>query len=191
MAGDFACRCLLLVKRVLYERRKFAFYCYCDRQGPGKRHPAIIEYTGYDQIPVPFRSRVLPYRWMNAVYYRFRRGQARLLCVSQDGHHLDAYGWIQDWNPFRRSFKAIADSGTMLGPYWTDPNQRGKGLYGILLGHSLAISSPNQPIIICTTPDNTASRRGIEKAGFQSLGIWEWSRWGMLFSRCRELTDEP
>ena len=121
--------------------------------------------------------------------YRMRRGKARWLCCSEDGRRVDAYGWIQDWSLFRRRYGAIAARGTMLGFYWTSPAMRGRGLRGRLLAHSLAVCSKDRPIVICVSPDNPASRRGIEKAGFAPLGEWEGTTWFRCFGRLRRISD--
>lgn len=118
-----------------------------------------------------------------------RRGKARLLCFSEDGLQLDAYGWIQDWSLFRRRYGAIATEGVMLGYYWTAPAARGRGLYGRLLSHSLALCRKDRPILIATTPDNTASQRGIVKAGFQSRGEWEVCSYFRWFSWMRRVAN--
>jgi GNAT superfamily N-acetyltransferase len=119
--------------------------------------------------------------------YRLRREEARLLCLSEDGLHLDAYGWIQDWRPFRRRFGALAQTGTMLGPYWTAPEARGRGLYGRLLAHSLSLCDRDRPILIGTSPENKPSQRGIEKAGFKPRGEWVLRLYLRFFSDLRRI----
>ena len=109
---------------------------------------------------------------------RLKRGDARLLCLMEQGK-LCAYGWIQRWRPFRRRLAWLADDGIVLGPYWTAPSQRGKGFYGLLLGHSIALCPERyrKPLLIFARPDNKPSLRGIEKAGFVRLGVYEVSSW--------------
>ena len=60
-------------------------------------------------------------------------GNAKLLCYSEYNQRLQAFGWIQTWKPFRHKFGRLAKDGVMLGPYWTEPHNRGRGLYGKLL----------------------------------------------------------
>ena len=183
-------RFINLLGRFIYEKRRYLFYGYIPEQGGGCADPHVKVYAAWDEIPLHFRKRALGSPWMNAMYYRMRRGEARLLCYSEDGQRLDAYGWIQDWRPFRRRFGAIADHGTMLGFYWTAPEARGRGLYGRLLAHSLFLCPKDRPILMATSPDNPASRRGIEKAGFASLGEWEGCVWFRWFSRMRRVSHE-
>ncbi len=175
-----------LLRRFIYERRRYLFYTYDKKQGEGRADPYIFVYSNWGSIPVHYRKIAVASPWTNAMYYRMKQGQARLLCYSKDGQKLDAYGWIQDWRPFRRRFGAIASQGTMLGFYWTAPEARGQGLYGRLLSHSISLCSKEQPIVICASPDNKASQRGIEKAGFKPLGEWEMRLYFRWFLRMNQ-----
>lgn len=89
------------------------------------------------------------------------------------GPELAAYGWLQCWGPLRREFWWLADDAICLGPYWTSPNLRGQGLYGRLLAHSLAECAERfreKDVYIWVERENVSSCRGIERAGFRSLG---------------------
>lgn len=174
--------------RLVYQKRRYLFYAYDSKQGPGGLDPHVKDYGSWEEIPKPFRKIATPYPWLNVMYYRMKRGKARWLSYSEDGRQLDAYGWIQDWSIFRRRYGAIADRGTMLGYYWTAPAARGRGLYGRLLAHSLALCEKDRPIVIATSPDNGASQRGIEKAGFRSLGEWEGRIFFRWFSQMRRVS---
>lgn len=168
-----------LLKRLMRERRSCLFYAYAATQGTGCAQANIRVFTNWGSLPEAWRRLIVPAPWLDPKFYRLGRGLARLLCCSEDGRTLDAYGWIQDWKPFRRQFGALATEGTMLGPYRTIPHARGRGLYQRLLLHSLSVCSLDKPVLIYTTPDNVASRRGIEKAGFRFLGTWVIERrWG-------------
>ena len=182
-------RALQFLGRCIREKRRYLFYGYQPAQGAGMVDPDVQVYSEWKAVPPHFRKIAAASPWRNAMYYRMRRGQARLLCCSKDGVRLAAYGWIQDWAPFRRRFGAIAQDGAMLGFYWTAPEVRGQGLYGRLLAHSLAVCSKERPIVICVSPDNPASRRGIEKAGFAPLGEWEGTTWFRCCGRLRRISD--
>ena len=165
-----------LLRRFVHERRLCRFYAYDPRQGTGQADARIRIYSTWAELPEAVRRVALPRFRMNAMYYRMRRGEARLLCHSEDGKPVDAYGWIQGWRPFQRKFAALARDGLMLGPYWTAPEARGHGLYGRLLGHSLSVCLKDRPILIYTSPDNSASQRGIAKAGLQPCRGWQLHR---------------
>ena len=178
-----------LLLRFVFEKRRYLFYGYDPRQGGGQADAQITVYNRWEEIPRAYRRIAAAAPWRNAMFYRIRRGGARLLCCSPDGTRLEAYGWVQDWRPFRRRFGAVAVEGTMLGFYWTAPEARGRGLYGRLLAHSLAVCDRTRPVLIVTSPENKASQRGIEKAGFQPLGEWEARIWLRCFSRMRRISD--
>jgi L-amino acid N-acyltransferase YncA len=97
---------------------------------------------------------------------------AVLLAVVTQGD-LAAYGWIQTWRPHRRQFAWLARDAVCLGPYWTNPRLRGRGLYQQLLAHSVRECQqrfPEKEIYVWSLVSNPASIRGLEKAGFRSLG---------------------
>ena len=52
----------------------------------------------------------------------------------------------------------------------TIPDQRGKGLYGLLLRSIVCNAQWSKQFVIYTAPDNHASARGILKAGFRDDG---------------------
>lgn len=178
-----------LLGRLVYEKRQYKFYGYQPGQGDGRTDPHIRVYETWGDIPIRFRKIAAAAPWRNVMYYRMKRGGARLMCYSEDGERLDAFGWIQDWRPFRRRFGAIAREGTMVGFYWTAPESRGRGYFSRLLAHGLALSDKKRPIIVCVGTENVASWRGVEKAGFASLGEWEGRVWFRCFSRMRRISD--
>jgi hypothetical protein len=119
-----------------------------------------------------------------------RRG-ARLLCIVKEGR-LAAYGWIQKWDPFPRRFRWLAPRGTILGYFWTAREDRGQGLYGLLLDHCLAMAPDlGLPVIVYAVPQNKSSIRGLEKAGFARLGKYELTcRFFGLICSHRTLSQE-
>ncbi len=178
-----------LVKKFIYERRLILFYSYDSKQGEGCIDPRIQVYEKYNDVPEYFRKTILPRPWINTMYFRMKRDGAKLLCYSEDGIRLLAYGWIQDWHPFRHRFRAIAKEGVMLGFYWTAPAARGQGLYGRLLSHSLHLCKKEKPIIIATSPKNIPSQKGIEKAGVKFLGKWDFLCCLRLRIRFKKICD--
>lgn len=107
---------------------------------------------------------------------RLRRQRAVLLTATAGGQ-LIGYGWLQSWESVRREFWWLADDGVCLGPYWTHPEQRGRGVYGRLLAHSLAECRRRgwTELYIWADAANAASIRGITKAGFRPRGLHEVS----------------
>ncbi len=98
----------------------------------------------------------------------------RLLYLAEGGRFL-AYGWIRAWDPFPRRLRWLAPRGTILGDFWTAPESRGRGLYGRLLKHCLAIREDGREaaVIVYAATWNRQSLRGLEKAGFVRLGKYE------------------
>lgn len=176
--------------RLLFERRRCRFYAADDRPGPGKDDPDVRVFDSWRAVPKEVRAIVCPHPWRDTVVHRMNGGEARLLCLSCPGRPVAAYGWIQDWRPFRRWFAELASEGTMLGPYWTDPDVRGQGMYGRLLAHSLAICDRSRPVLVYASPENRASQRGLEKAGFRRLGDWDLTLCLRQRIRLRQMTSE-
>ncbi len=178
-----------LLSRMAHEKRVCRFYSHDPKRSAGQADSRVTVYEKWMDIPVEFRQVAVPSPWLNVMFYRLKRGEAKLLCYFEEGHRLDAYGWVQDWRPFRRKFGSLAENGTMLGPYWTAPEARGRGLYGRLLSHSLALCLQDGPALIYTSSGNLASQRGIEKAGFHFLGEWELRVWLRVFIRFQRVDD--
>ena len=103
---------------------------------------------------------------------RVARGEAVLLTMTEETE-LAAFGLLQTWPTQRREFWWLDRHGICLGPYWTNPAFRGRGLYGRLLEHSLFECGrrwPDLPLYIWADYRNESSIRGIVKAGFEPCG---------------------
>lgn len=177
------------IKNICYKKQKCCFYRYDDAvEIPSENFDThITVYSSYAAIPLNYRVVTVPSSWRSKAYYRLKNGTAKLLCYSENGISLDAYGWICDLSIFRHQFGLLAHTGTMLGFYWTCPSARGRGLYGKLLIHSLAIGSKKLPILIYTSPENIYSQRGIEKANFKPIGVFEFSLWFTFYGKLKKL----
>ena len=166
--------------KLFYDSAQYVFYTW---QGPHPTpqavlHPNIHTYTYGSQGLMAF-GKIWKNKWLQPLYYRFRNKHATLLTLEEGGKVV-AYGWVQSWQPFYRKFGAIFPEATMLGPYWTAPSHRGRGVYKTLLYRSLTLCEPDKPVAIYTSPGNIASQRGIKGAGFQYIGTYRVQ----LFFRC-------
>ena len=105
------------------------------------------------------------------MFRRLRRDLAVFVALVEAGEMVGT-GWIQRWEPMRREFWWLAEDAVALGPYWTHPAHRGRGVYGRLLARSLAECRQRgwNEVYIWAGRENASSIRGIEKAGFRSLG---------------------
>ncbi len=158
-------------------KKLFWVYEYCVIYNLGNKidiktiNDNIIVYSEYKNIPNFIIQKLNIRFFLNPLFHRIKSKNAKLLCIY-DQKDLIAYGWIQNWKPFKRKYGWLYKNATMLGPYWTNPDYRGKGIYGRLISHSIAISDKNLPLIIYTSPQNVSSQKGIEKAGFTKIGTF-------------------
>ena len=135
--------------------------------------PSVEPCFHWRHMPGPLAASVLPQPLLQPMAHRLARGDATLLALWENGDPC-AWGWMQAWRPFHRRLGWFEADATMLGPYWVKPERRGQGLYGRLLVSSISLAAlRSKPIVIFTTPENAASQRGIEKAGFDRAGTWE------------------
>lgn len=158
---------------LFFDSRVYVFYTIDASTQKHDAENSCADIKIYDDpdIDLGQLKRVLPFLFGHPLYHRFKQRRAKLLCLEKEGV-VAATGWIQTWHPFRRKFKHLAREATMLGPYWTHPEERGKGLYKKMLRCSLSCVSADIPILIYTSPQNLASQRGIESAGFRKLGVY-------------------
>jgi hypothetical protein len=177
--------------------RKYAVFVASPSRQSAVVDQAVRAYSDAD--PPPRRVTALYRRHAGALNSlvmlgRLRRGRALLLTLIEDDELL-AFGWIQSWKPLRREFWWLDHDGICMGPYWTHTGHRGRGLYGRLLAHSLhecGCRWRDKTWYIWARSDNAPSIRGIEKAGFEPLGIHRVSLYaGGLCRRHEQLSRTP
>lgn len=165
----------ILLERIVGRSRVYSVYGYDPAQGSGRRDDAIEVFN--NASPPPAAVQVLLRRHAGILGAGLMRRRmvkhgAVLLSIVR-GNDMLGYGWIQTWRPLLREFGWLAGTNARcLGPYWTHPQHRGKGVYGRLLLHSLAECRDRgwNDVYIWAEADNASSIRGIEKAGFRPLG---------------------
>jgi hypothetical protein len=164
---------LHLCKKIIYESGEYVIY---KIDSPTKNQIIIDEkikkYSSPEEIPTFIKKKLLKFPILNPMYYRLKFRKAMLLCLYFE-NQIFSYGWIQNWKPFRKKFGWLIKNGTMLGPFWTDPQFRGQGYYKRLLLHSVSIADKKKQIIIYTSPNNITSQKGIEKVGFKKIGTYK------------------
>lgn len=159
-----------ILERVWGRSRIYRVFTHDAARGWGARDEQTREFAASSPPPHPV---VAAYRRhagrvaAQLMLSRLARGHATLLSIME-GDDMLAYGWLQEWPAMRREFWWLGDTGLALGPYWTHPDHRGKGLYGRMLGHSLAIcrDRPPTPLFIWARAENAPSIAGIERTGF-------------------------
>lgn len=106
----------------------------------------------------------------NHAYREALCGADQLLAIVDKQGHVASYGFVLFESFYKQVLGEAADT-PMIGNCFTDPQQRGRGYYPRLLRaacHRLADEGYRRVIITCA-PDNLASVRGIEKAGFRRV----------------------
>lgn len=162
---------LFYLGRFFYSSDDYILYQQTVRKEAVQKSEEITEYSDYRLIPGFIIKKLMLYPLINPLYHRLRSNKAHLICINHE-NVLIAYGWIQSWAPFKRKFGWFTKEGTMLGPFWTDPEFRGKGYYQRLLNHCKDVPDIKFPLIIFTNPPNVSSQKGIEKAGFEKKGVY-------------------
>jgi hypothetical protein len=82
---------------------------------------------------------------------------------------------------YRREIPIMVESrALMFGPCFTEDAFRGRAMYPRMLQYAVNFLRNRQygPFYICVSPDNLASIRGIEKAGFTRCGLWVGTKRG-------------
>lgn len=104
--------------------------------------------------------------------YQNRFSQNHVFCCWQNENVIISYGWL---NPNEKHYlgelaleMSLENKIEVLYDFFTAEAYRGKGLYPALLQKMCLRNT--KPKLIYAFSDNYSSIRGIEKAGFQSLG---------------------
>jgi hypothetical protein len=163
--------------RLVLQRYRLVIYTYSPRQGAGQIDERILALDRTAEVPPEVRRQFIQARgWAAWVSGRWRmtKQDATLLCLMENGK-LCAYGWHRRFDPFFRRYRWLTPRATLLGYFWTAREERGRGLYGRLLDHCIAISDDRTsvPVIVYAVSSNRSSLRGLEKAGFARLGEYE------------------
>ncbi len=106
----------------------------------------------------------------NHAYRQALCGADQLLAIVDEQGYVASYGFVLFESFYKQVLREAADT-PMIGNCFTDPGQRGRGYYPRLLRAAcrrLADEGYRRVIITCA-PDNLASVRGIEKAGFRRV----------------------
>jgi len=165
-----------VLERVIYRSRTYCVYTHDPAaQGDGRRDERMEVYDASAPPPAEVVGLYRRYagRMNGAVMLaRLRGGLATMLALRENADLL-AYGWLQTWGPMRREFWWLAEDGICIGPDWTHPDARGRGIFGRILAHSIFESQqryPGRPMYVWARAENDASNKGIRKAGFKPLG---------------------
>ena len=184
-----------LFDRVVGTTRDFCVFTCSAPHGGGAREGGIEVYDSGRMPPQDVRAALQRHTGRvksRLMLHRMRRHGGMLLTMME-GPKLLGYGWIQTWRPVKREFWWLANDAICLGPYWTHPDMRGRGIYGRLLSRSLFECRRRgwDELYIWAGVDNAPSIRGIEKAGFRSLGRHRVSTYVFGLVRRHEEIEAP
>jgi ribosomal protein S18 acetylase RimI-like enzyme len=113
----------------------------------------------------------------------FERGAIAYLLIA--GNQGVAIGWRFDASPLFVPLGYDPRATIYLGGYHVRDEFRGRGLYPYLVQRMFADAAPAVCAIAETAPDNTASQRGLAKAGFHRRGLVHRTMVGGCLLRCR------
>lgn len=118
----------------------------------------------------------------NFAYREALRGADLLFAATDESGHVSTYGFVL-FNSFYKRILGESYQVPMIGNCFTFPQHRGRGLYArLLISISDYLSAQGyRRVIITCAPDNFASVRGIQKAGFSRVSTLRtlvvFSRW--------------
>ena len=114
--------------------------------------------------------------WRALRFYRRRQGW---IFFAHSGGVLCHYTFVMPGRAYRRMFSLIEPDAQMIGPCHTGDAFRGRGIFPRLLRYVVKALQEQGlgPFYVFAEASNTASIRGMEKAGFVRRGIWRGKRY--------------
>lgn len=179
---------ILLFSKIIYEKSDFVFYTIQNTNGENTKFSNSLKFYPDYKSGKNVAGKILRNRFVQPLYHRFRAGKAQLI-TWEENEEIMAYGWLQSWEPFKVKFGKIYPDATMLGPYYTLPQERGKGIYKKLLAFSLHHCTKEKPIAIYTSRNNISSQKGIEGSGFSKIGLFRVQLYFRVFSIVEKLEE--
>jgi len=110
---------------------------------------------------------------------QWHRKGAGWIFLAREQEPYAHYSFVTPPRRYRRIFPVISEPGALLiGPSFTEPAMRGRGLYRQTLAMITARLGEEGygPFYVFASPTNVRSLRGIERAGFQRCGVWTGTR---------------
>jgi hypothetical protein len=107
-----------------------------------------------------------------------RRGRGWVFFAGCDDTYAH-YTFVTPASRYRKIFPMLrGPKALLIGPCLTEENFRGRSIYPRVLQYVVSNLADDGygPFYIDSSPDNTPSIRGVEKAGFQRRGVWAGKR---------------
>lgn len=176
-----------------YERQKLVFYEFTGTR-PGfddiahkiPEGMSLEHHTCAAELPSAVHRVLFP-NGHSLLLHRMKRHLAQVVTLTLHDE-LIAYGWLQSWKPFRRLYRSISTSGTMIGPAWTSPGWRGRGFHSLMLSMRLNLATSSGRTLSFVEIDNHASRKGLTRTGFTEVATVELVRVAYILRYCRNVS---
>ena len=162
-------RSFLGILRSRFLRRREIVYRAYGISGP--KDPQVAELKTFDVLEMLEETDGLFESW-RACYMEYRHNGARAFGIIEDGRVLHV-SWLEKAAPesFPRWLKDNTGAIWTVGKSVTAKPARGRGLYPQALKAILRIVPAGDTVIISADRWNSASQRGIEKAGFVPVAV--------------------
>ncbi len=98
------------------------------------------------------------------------RGKQKILCVENEKKEIIHYSFVI---PYCIKFQFMKKDDYCIGPCWTHPDYRGKGIYGNVLDYvstTITLENNNADCYVLIRKANFASTNGIKKAKYIPVG---------------------
>lgn len=178
--------------KLLYKRETLVFYEFTgtrpefdDIAGQIPADMSLEHHTCAAELSPAIHRALFPYGY-SLLLHRMKRHVAQVVTLTLDDE-LIAYGWLQTWDPFRHLYHDISTTGTMIGPAWTSPEWRGKGIHSLMLSMRLHLAPPGERTFSFAENDNHASRKGLIRTGFSKIATMELVRVAYLLRYCKSV----
>jgi RimJ/RimL family protein N-acetyltransferase len=186
------------------ERRELRIYRLAVGEVGERRHDPRVRANMIDALlgfepGEPWQTRQ---GYLSSALARLEAGERAYTIAAEDGR-LAHSGWLVPRQLQSRMSEVeqtlqLPPNSACLYDFYTDPASRGRGLYGATLDHMLADSFADpslEYVYISVLADNLASRKVIERAGFQYQGSLHWQcsmgRVRKFADACFAVPEEP
>lgn len=112
-------------------------------------------------------------------------------CMLAENNEYGCYGWytadskkinfIEICSVFR-----IPDNCCVLFDFYTNPKKRRQGFYSDLL-KNIINNNPNQLLIVFVMKNNIASLKGVQKAGFETIGEYNHKNFKNFYKKINSI----
>ncbi|RZJ11793.1 MAG: GNAT family N-acetyltransferase [Rubrivivax sp.] len=182
------------VSRRISEHREYRIYRLDAAQAAGRAMDSRVHESAIGDLLAfePTEAWQRRQDFLSAALSRIEAGD-RPFTIVMDGKLVHS-GWLVPRQSVSRMTEVsqtlhLPDHSATLFDFYTHPSYRGRGLYGANINHMLARAFADPSLAyayISVLADNGASRKAIERAGFEYIGSFRWTR---RFGRVQKSAD--